>query len=236
MSASADVLRGSAAIRSATEVAPAIEVESVRDQRWDPEDFGREQILGLVRRVFFGSGANSVKQVVFSAAELHLDVAGVCCQVARALALLTLSEVALVERQQNTEERPQGFRAHLQSPGSIKSEATRVSANLWRIAKDGLAGRGEGLRTGLDWPSCLADLRREFEYAVIHGPTAAVSSEAAGLAQITDGIILVVGAQSTKKAAARTIKASLDGAQARILGIVLSDRKFPMPEGIYRRL
>jgi hypothetical protein len=28
----------------------------------------------------------------------------------------------------------------------------------------------------------------------------------------------------------------LDAAQARILGTVLSDRSFPIPEGIYRRL
>jgi hypothetical protein len=35
---------------------------------------------------------------------------------------------------------------------------------------------------------------------------------------------------------ARKIKETLEGAQVRILGTVLSDRVFPIPEEIYRRL
>jgi Mrp family chromosome partitioning ATPase len=80
------------------------------------------------------------------------------------------------------------------------------------------------------------ELRNEFEYAVIEGPVAAISSEAALLGQLTDGIILVVGAHSTRKATARKIKETLEGAQSRILGTVLSDRRFPIPEKIYSRL
>jgi Mrp family chromosome partitioning ATPase len=85
------------------------------------------------------------------------------------------------------------------------------------------------------WLSCLADLRNEFEYAVIQAPAAGVSSEAAMLGQLADGVILVLEAHTTRKAAARKIKESL-GAQSRILGIVLTERRFPVPERIYRRL
>jgi len=55
-------------------------------------------------------------------------------------------------------------------------------------------------------------------------------------AQFADGIILVVSAHRTRRIAARKIKEVLEAAQARILGTVLSDRIFPIPEGIYRRL
>jgi hypothetical protein len=233
MSANVDVLRGSAP-SAPMEVVNASPTESVNQKRWNPEDFAREQIRGLVRRVFLSP--TPAKHVVFSAVELQLDVAGLCFQIAQSLALQTLSEVAFVEQQWNSEDDSRVIRTHLHSVRSIKTEAMRVSANLWRIPKDGLSGCCGGSGNGRDWPACLAVIRGEFEYAVIHGPAAAASSDATALGLMTDGIILVVGAQSTKRAAAKTIKLALEGARVKILGTVLSDRKFPMPEGIYRRL
>ena len=82
----------------------------------------------------------------------------------------------------------------------------------------------------------LVELRNEFEYSVIHGPAAGISSEAALLGELADGIILVLGANSTRRATARKIKDTLEATRSRILGTVLSERTFPIPERIYRRL
>jgi Mrp family chromosome partitioning ATPase len=54
--------------------------------------------------------------------------------------------------------------------------------------------------------------------------------------QLADGIILVLDARSTRRATARKIKETLQGARSQILGTVLSERVFPVPESIYRRL
>jgi hypothetical protein len=119
---------------------------------------------------------------------------------------------------------------------SIKSWSMQTAVNLWRVPGFGLGECDEESGTGRYWLSCLAELRIEFEYAVIHGPAAGISSEAALLGQLADGIILVVGAHSTRRATARKIKETLEAAQSRILGTVLSERRFPVPEQIYRRL
>jgi Mrp family chromosome partitioning ATPase len=111
-----------------------------------------------------------------------------------------------------------------------------MAINLWHVPGFGLRECGEEPGTGAYWLSCLAELRNEFEYAVIHAPAAGISSEAALLGQLADGIILVLGAHSTRRATARKIKETLEGAQSRILGTVLSERRFPVPERIYRRL
>ena len=118
----------------------------------------------------------------------------------------------------------------------IKSWSTQVGINLWRVPGFGLRESPEESGTGPYWLSCLAGLRIEFEYVVIHGPVAGVSSEAAVLGQLADGVILVLEAHSTRRATARKIKETLETAQARILGTVLSERVFPVPERIYRRL
>jgi Mrp family chromosome partitioning ATPase len=111
-----------------------------------------------------------------------------------------------------------------------------MAINLWRVPGIRNGEYGEESVSGLHWLSHLAALRNEFEFAVIHGPTAGTSSEAALLGQLTDGIILVLGAHSTRRATARQIKETLEAAHCRILGTVLSQRTFPVPERIYRRL
>ena len=90
--------------------------------------------------------------------------------------------------------------------------------------------------TGIHWLRLLEELRNEFEFVVIQGPSVGTSSEAALLGQLTDGIILVLDARSTRRAAALKAKEILDAAQCRMLGTVLVQRMFPIPERIYRRL
>ena len=241
MSANADILRSSELMVSRVEEAPLLQVEvCCARNEWNREDFAREQIRGLVRRVFFASGGRPITQVVFSAAEPHTDVASICEQVGWALALETSAHIAVVGRascpvtaRQEETVRDDSWRA---GRAAIKSWSTQAAVNLWRVP--GFAGREsrEESGTGRYWASWLAELRKEFEYAVIQGPVAGISSEAGLLGQLTDGIILVVGAHSTRRATARKIKETLEGAQSRLLGTVLSERRFPVPERIYRRL
>jgi hypothetical protein len=188
-----------------------------------------------VRRVFFAGGARPVKQVVFSGAGPNTDVANLCDQVGHTLALETQAHIAIVGREPGLREMGRtGPRFTGSAP--IKSRSMQTALNLWRVPGFETREGREESGTGPYWQSCLAELRNEFEYAVIHGPAAGISSEAALLGQLADGIILVLGAHSTRRATARKIKETLEGAQSRILGTVLSERRFPVPERIYRRL
>jgi hypothetical protein len=200
---------------------------------WNREDFAREQIRSLVQRVFLASGKQPVKQVVFSAAEPQLGVARICEQVARALAVETHADVVIVAREPGSAEMAGTRQESVGSP-SIKSCGRHLAVNLWRVPESWFRSVESG--TGLRWLSCLAELRNEFEYSVIQGPAAGTSSGAALLGQLADGIILVLGARSTRRATARNIKETLEGANCRILGTVLSGRTFPVPERIYRQL
>jgi hypothetical protein len=236
MSANADVLRRSGLIESRAQETALPQVGVAHETNdWNPQDFAREQIRGLVRRVFLAGGGRPVKQVVFSAAEPHTDVADICDQVGRALAQESRADIAIVGREQREPEMAQIHVLPVES-AALKSRCVQIGINLWHVPDFGLRKGSEETGTGPYWLSCLAELRSEFEYAVIHGPVAGISSEAALLGRLADGIILVLGAHSTRRATARKIKETLDAAQCRILGTVLSDRTFPLPERIYRRL
>jgi len=81
----------------------------------------------------------------------------------------------------------------------------------------------------------LAELRLEFDYTVLEGPVAA-HSEAAALGGLSDGLVLVLQANSTRRVTAQKAKERLSSANARLLGTVLTGRTFPIPEALYQRL
>jgi hypothetical protein len=236
MSANANVLHTSEVIgSSAREAALPLVQAACDDHLWNPEDFAHEQILGLVRRVFFAKDDRPVKQIVLSAAEPHLEIASICGRVALSLAHQTRASVALVDTGESAVETAHP-RAYSRGNVSIKSSSAQIGINLWRVPKSRLGECRADSGTGLQWLPCLEELRKEFEYSVIQGPAGGTTSEAALLGQLTDGIILVLGAQRTRRATARQIKETLEGAQCRILGTVLMERTFPIPERLYRRL
>jgi hypothetical protein len=118
--------------------------------------------------------------------------------------------------------------------GVLRDASQQLSSRLWFMPSDVL----------LDSPSFsaqwlrgrLAELRLEFDYTILQGPAAALRDEAALLASLCDGVVLVLQANATHRKAAQRVKERLHAANARLLGAVLSERTFPIPEAIYQRL
>lgn len=209
---------------------------------WNPEKFAREQIQRLVRRVFLSNVSPPIRQVVFSAVDSETDVRGICRRTGEALAaedagsVGVMGQFPMLLQEQDAEgkfqERTFQERTRSGSIPPLRRIATRVHSNLWLVP--GSADSGVGVTTA-SLHSYLGELRREFEYSLVEG-SADVSNDATAMAQFSDGIILVLSARHTRRATALKIKQNLEWAQARLLGIVLIDRAFPVPQGIYRRL
>jgi hypothetical protein len=235
MSANANILHATDAIASSTRESLIREAGHCPIGRWNPEDFAREQILSLVRRVFFAKSDRPAQQVVFSAVDRNVSVAGICEQVASILALQTAGHVALVDAGSAAAE--EGYaRASTLKASSIKARSTEIGLNLWRITSNATVEVHRATGAGLHWLRFLEQLRNEFEFVVIEGPAAGASSGVTLLGQLTDGVILVLDARSTRRATAQKAKETLDAAHCRMLGTVLIERSFPIPEQIYRRL
>jgi len=205
---------------------------------WTPEIFAREQIQGLVRQLFLSTSDPPVRQVIFSAVEAETDVRGICRRVGEALAAETVGTVGLMGEfprliQASPTEEMSEERTKPGSTPPLRRIATRVHGNLWLVP--GSVRGGAGVTTA-SLHSYLGELRREFEYSIVEGPAYGMSADATAMAQVADGIILVLSAQHTRRATACKIKQSLLGAQARLLGTALIDRVFPVPQGLYRRL
>jgi hypothetical protein len=202
-----------------------------RSSGWNPEAFAQEQILGLVRRVFFSGAERLVRQVIFSAVETETDVRSLSCRVAEVLASETAGSVAVAKGADGMLREAMGSRESREGKERLRQIATQMRRNLWL-----LPARGEEPVTAASLNQYLSEIRREFEYSVVAARSLGESTEAMAMSQFADGIILVLSARHTRRAAARWIKEGLEGSRARVLGAVLSDRVFPIPEAVYRRL
>ena len=82
----------------------------------------------------------------------------------------------------------------------------------------------------------MEELRQAFRYVVVHTGSLWLNADAMLVSKWTDGVVLILEAHSTRRDTARRIKESLAAANARVLGVVLNNRTYPIPDTLYSRL
>jgi hypothetical protein len=82
----------------------------------------------------------------------------------------------------------------------------------------------------------VRELGGQFEFVLISAPPINLHAESLALARLVDGVVLVVEANTTRRETVRDMKMRLEVLNVPVLGIVLNDRTFPIPEAVYRRL
>lgn len=107
-------------------------------------------------------------------------------------------------------------------------------ANLWLIPS-GLANQRDCASLER-YRERFAELRETFEYVLISAPPLSCEAEATFIGQLADGVVLAIEANCSRRETVRRAKERLEGAKVRILGAVLDQRTFPIPEKLYRWL
>ena len=82
----------------------------------------------------------------------------------------------------------------------------------------------------------FAELREQFHYILVSAPPFTRETESTLMGQLADGIVLIVEANQSRREAVLRIKERLENAQVQLLGAVLDQRTFPIPEFLYRKL
>lgn len=231
---------------------PLMAIEEVREEEtvsapgragWSPNTFAQQQVRALVQQIFFSGRTTPVRQVVFSGLERATTVSTLCRRVAQDLASQVPGRVCFVEA--NIHANPPEERASEGDKSGMcrsvsrhqgEKDWTQVSDNLWLVTVNELINESPASLSGAWFRTLLTELRCEFQYAIVHGPPAGLYNEATVLGQICDGMVLVLHAHQTRRVAARKVRNILQAANVSLLGTVLDQRTFPIPEGIYRRL
>lgn len=209
---------------------------------WDPSVFAENQIAALVRRVFLPGRPSPARQIVFTAVDSDHDISSICLKVATTVACQVTDKVCLVDADPHSGQLQARMRELLElAPDSLNCELLRGQVvagrhNLRFMPASDFVPAREKAFSGSWLRHRLAELRREFEYLILHAPPAGIFSETGLVSHLTDGAVLVVHAGRTRRVVAMHARELLRAAEARVIGTVLDGRRFPVPEVLYRRL
>ena len=107
---------------------------------------------------------------------------------------------------------------------------------LWLLSSGSWVPNVEELTQSEQMTQRIAELRARFEYVVIDTSPASEYPDATALAGAADGVVLVIRADTTRRDTTLDVQAQFEAAHAQVLGAVLSQRSYPIPESIYARL
>lgn len=204
-----------------------------------------EEEMKLVQRIFLLPGCEANHAVVFCGADRSKGVAGICARAGENLAELTGSPVCLVEADLHAPslnryfgiENDYGFTDAVLDSRPVGDYVQRLAgSHLCLLLSGSRCEEASSPWKAEQIRSCVEELRREFTYVLIYAPPANLHMDAMLLGQMADGVVLVVESNVSRRETAKKIRDNFAAAQVRILGAVLNNRTFPIPESIYRKL
>lgn len=198
-----------------------------------------DELAGLVWRVFIAP-ATPVRVVMFCGADGQQPAEDVSAVAAELLAAHNVGSVCLVDSTGAVPSLHSRF-AVSQTPRFAEASADltstgierQVLTNLWLVAS---ASPVTGCDDGAISNERLAELREQFDYVIVAAPPALAGVEAMAIAAVVDGVILLIAENTTRRDAAKMAIDSLQKSAAAILGVMLTNRSYPIPSAIYRRL
>jgi hypothetical protein len=84
--------------------------------------------------------------------------------------------------------------------------------------------------------SSLAEIGSHFDWVIVDCPPLRDSDTALALAPYTNGILVVVAAEKTKRSQIAQAQRAIEFSEGVLLGFVLNKRTWPVPESLYQRL
>jgi hypothetical protein len=198
------------------------------------------EILRLVHTLFLSGGLSTPRQVLFCGVDAGEASGRLCVQAGEVLATELPLPVCVVDTKVRAPSLHRFFHANGVSTsrgnGSGRFHARQMGNNLWFLAPENLLSNGDSALGAEQLRSNLREVRKEFAYVLIDAEQVGQQTDAAALGQATDGVVLVLEANATRRVAALSAKEALEAAGVRLLGTVLNDRTFPIPENLYRKL
>jgi Mrp family chromosome partitioning ATPase len=204
-----------------------------------------EEESRLIETLFLAN-ASQRKTVTFTAPERHAGCSWMVSRIAQALAERVEGGVCVVDANLHwpslhtlfgIRNEPGLLQAAMQPEAPIHGFATRLAkGNLCVVPSGGPLADSNALLSSENMKVRVAELAREFDYVLIDTPAMKTCSDSSVIGRLTDGVVLIIGANSSKRDAAVNSRMMLEAANTPILGAVLNRRTFPIPDSIYQYL
>jgi capsular exopolysaccharide synthesis family protein len=213
--------------------------------RFGLDEVAREEARRLVQRIFQSQSEKAPRAILFAGIDDGAGCSQICLLVAETLKSVVTGSICLVEANLRSPSLPgllgttnhHGLTDSLHQQGPIRSFAKQTEIeNVWLLSSGSLSPDSPSFLNSDRLNARFKELRAEFDYLLVDAPSLTRYADATALGRLTDGLVLVVEANSTRKEAAVRVMENLRAANIQVLGAVLNKRTFPIPESIYNRL
>ncbi len=217
-------------------------IVATRNPTDDLPSTGRDELVGIVQRLFL-LPSSKIRVVVMAPADNEPNAGLITCCAAQLLSRLVTQRVCLVDTDFHGRSLYNYFGVATTGPNEVVKAETaiddcllRLGHNLWLLTLEqpnGSSARGfspDKMTAVGQW------LREQFTFVLIHSAPLTTCRSALPFAHAADGVVLVIEADRTRRDVAQEAKQTLQSAQIRVLGAVLNNRSFPIPQMIYSRL
>jgi Mrp family chromosome partitioning ATPase len=204
------------------------------------------EVMKLIQRVFILPGANKAPgAVAFCGVYAGDGCSWVCAHAAEMLANLDGGSVCIVDANLRSPtlhdyfkfDNGPGFADAVKDSRPMHEYARRAAgSNLWLITAGTTGREPNSSLSPVRLRGRIGELRGDFQHLLVDTPPLHSYGDAVLFGQVTDGVILVVSSNSTRREPARIAKQSLEAAKVPLLGAVLNKRTFPIPEALYTKL
>ncbi|MGA8489221.1 MAG: CpsD/CapB family tyrosine-protein kinase [Terriglobales bacterium] len=214
---------------------PAVEVDGM----------AREELTKLVHRLFLLPGTEAPRHVVFTSTELGNGCTWMCARTAEILASQVGNSVCVVDcnlrspslHDEYAVENHYGLANALAEDGPVRQYARQLSRpNLWLVSCGAGDANSESLLTSGRMRARISELRAEFDYVLMDVAPMNICNHSLIFGGWMDGVVLVLKANSSRRDSTRDAMKQLQASSVRMLGAVLNQRTFPIPERIYKHL
>jgi polysaccharide biosynthesis transport protein len=212
---------------------------------WKREQAASEEEIKLVQRVFVVPGQDAPKSVAFCGVDEEDESKHICARVGEILAARTTGRVCLIDaslRAPSLNSRygmdtRLGITDALMDSGAAENLARQIGSScLWLLTAESGSADPQAVLSMERFRDLIPRLQGQFGTILVAAPPVNDCPATMVLGQFVDGVILVLKANSTHRAAAVKAKENLKASGVRLLGAILTDRTYPVPEGLYRRL
>jgi Mrp family chromosome partitioning ATPase len=203
-----------------------------------PRQLASDLMAGLVQRVFLQPEQKPPHTVVFAAIDPGNGCSLIAASVARALTASAPGAVCLVEANFRSPALPrmlgttnyQGFTNALLEQGSIRSFVKQIGNGcLWLLSSGPIAADSPKLLAAERTRARFVELRAEFDFVIVDAPPLSQYADAIALGQLSDGMVLVLEAGSTRQDAALTAVQNVRSSRIKVLGAVLNRTRLFAP-------
>jgi Mrp family chromosome partitioning ATPase len=204
------------------------------------EESVNPELLELVQRIFLMRAEDAPRAVTFAAIDGSADSGRICALAAHLLSKASRGSVCIVDANVRDSSLPnllgacwQGATEAPANGAPIRSFTILLSARLSLMPVGAIRSDSEDLLNLDRTQAKIKELRSQFDWVIVNAPPLNRNVDSIALGQLTDGVVIIIEAGSTRRESAQVAVSSLRASNIPVLGAVLTNRTFPIPDKLY---